>query len=151
MNSEEYQNLCAVNRALIRFRGAYAAWAAAHGMSHTEMLALYDLRDDGICTQKRICTRYRIPPQTVNHTILNLRARGLLQETKSEGREKAFALTESGRESAQPLLDSLNAIESRAIDRFTPEKLASLAQLLGEFGEALDQAIGEEASAAIDR
>ena len=42
MNSEEYQNLCAVNRALIRFRGAYAAWAAAHGMSHTEMLALYD-------------------------------------------------------------------------------------------------------------
>ena len=42
MNSEEYQNLCAVNRALIRFRGAYAAWAAVHSMSHTEMLALYD-------------------------------------------------------------------------------------------------------------
>lgn len=147
MNSEEYENLCAVNRALIRFRGAYATWAAARGMSYTEMLALYDLRDDGLCTQKRICTRYRIPPQTVNHTILNLRARGLLQEAKSEGREKAFALTEAGRQYAQPLLDSLNAVETRAIGRLTPEKLAALAQLLDEFGTALDQALQEEAVA----
>ena len=88
MNSDEYRDLCAVNRALIRFRGAYASWANAHGISYTEMLALYDLRDDGFCTQKRISTRYRIPPQTVNHMILNLRSRGLLHEIESAGREK---------------------------------------------------------------
>ena len=93
MNSEEYQNLCAVNRALIRFRGAYAAWAAVHSMSHTEMLALYDLRDDGICTQKRICTRYRIPPQTVNHTILNLRT---FAGNQIRGPRKGFRSHRSG-------------------------------------------------------
>lgn len=56
-----------ITRAIIKYRGIYAAWSKKHGISYNEMLVFYTIRDDGFCTQKQICDSYLLPRQTINH------------------------------------------------------------------------------------
>ena len=51
MQSANYEIVRDLNRAIIRIRGAYAAWARAHGDSYHELLVLYSLRDFPDCKQ----------------------------------------------------------------------------------------------------
>ena len=73
MDRESLKLLADINRAVIQFRGLYAAWSKEHGISYHELLVLYTIRDQGFCTQKQICDSYLLPRQTMNHVILDLR------------------------------------------------------------------------------
>lgn len=134
-----------INRAVIKFRGVYSAWAKQHGISYHEMLVLYTIRDQGFCTQKGICDSYLLPRQTMNNVMTDLRSRGLLEISPEHcrGREKAFALTEAGRVYAAPLLDSLDRIEMQAVEAFGDENLCKMAQAVALYGDALEQAVKE--------
>lgn len=131
-----------INRAVIRYRAAYSAWAGARGLSYTELLVLYSVREEGVVTLKRISERYLLPRQTVHHALSALRAAGLLAHCreKSEGREKALVLTEEGRAFAAPHLAALDEMESRALERVGGEKTARMTEWLEQFGEALWEA-----------
>ena len=50
----------------------------------------------------------------MNHVLMGLRNQGILQYCKehSVGKEKAYSLTEQGREYATPFLESLDIVES---------------------------------------
>ena len=146
MDPKSLKLLADLNCAVIQFRGLYAAWARRHGISYNEMLVFYTIRDQGYCTQKQICDSYLLPRQTINHVILDLRARGLLTLSRahSAGREKAFVLTEQGREYAAPLLESLDGIETRAIRAFGGENLHALAQTMLAYDRALQSAMETE-------
>ena len=95
MDAASLKLLAELNCAVIQFRGLYAAWAKRHGISYNEMLVYYTIRDQGYCTQKQLCDSYLLPRQTINHVMLDLRARGLLTLSPDHctGREKAFVLT----------------------------------------------------------
>lgn len=132
-----------INRAIIKFRGVYAAWSKKHGISYNEMLVFYTIRDNGFCTQKQICDSYLLPRQTMNHVFAKLCADGLI-EVSSEygtGREKAFILTDRGRIYAAPLIDSLNRIEGRAIELMGKERIRAMTELVQEFDFALNTAL----------
>ena len=97
------------------------------------------------CTQKQICDQYLLPRQTINHVINALRDQGILREQVSlaPGREKAFVLTERGESYMGPFLASMNAMETRAVLRMGPEKLAELTDLMEQYSQALRKAMEE--------
>ena len=145
MNQESLNMLAEINRAIIHFRGLYAAWAKAHGISYHELLVLYTIRDQGFCTQRQICDSYLLPRQTMNHVFLDLRKRGFLDPSPehSVGREKAFVLSEQGKLHAQPLLEALNQTEMRALAAFGPEKLQSMAETVLSYDQTLQRAMAD--------
>lgn len=145
MKLKTLKQLNDVNRAIIKFRGIYSAWSAEHNISYHEMLVFYTIREMGYCVQKQICDSYLLPRQTMNNVITALRKDGILtiSEAFSMGREKAFVLTQKGNTYAKPFLDSLNTVESRAVELLGPEKLEALTELMLEYDQALQKALEE--------
>lgn len=143
MNPESLKLLSAINCAIIQFRGLYAAWSKAHGITYHELLVLYTIREQGYCTQKQICTNYLLPRQTMNHVILDLRNRGFLELSPQHcvGREKAFVLSDLGRQYAEPLLQSLNRMELQALASFGADEIRSLVNAVLSYDQALEHAM----------
>lgn len=106
---------------------------------------LYTLREYGYCTQKQVCDSYILPKQTIHNVISAMRREGILvyDEENSRGREKAFVLSDKGREYAADFLSSLDAVENRALEALGKEKLGKLTELLLEFDSALNTALEE--------
>lgn len=134
-----------VNRAIIKFRAIYFEWSRRHNISYHEMLVLYTIRENGYCTQKQICDNYLLPKQTIHNIISNMRENGILiyDESLSVSREKVFVLSEKGRKYAAPFLDSLDLVESGAMEILGKEKLNKLIELLLEYDMALNKALDE--------
>ncbi|MBO5093891.1 MAG: winged helix-turn-helix transcriptional regulator [Lachnospiraceae bacterium] len=145
MEKETLNLLNRVNRAIIKFRGIYSVWSNERGISYHEMLVLYTIRENGFCTQKQICGNYLLPKQTIHNVIASLRKDGILiyDEKDSKGREKAFVLSEKGKEYAAPFLESLDTVESRALELLGEGKLQVLTELLLEYDRALKLALEE--------
>ena len=145
MDRPSLKLLSDINCAIIKFRGLYAAWAKARGISYNELLVLYTIRDQGYCTQKQICESYLLPRQTINHVMLDLRERGLLELSPEQGtgREKAFVLSAQGRTYAAPLLEALDRMEARAMEAFGRESLQSLVETVLSYDRALESAMDE--------
>lgn len=146
MDRETLKLMNNINRAIIKCRGIYSAWSVAHGISYHEMLVLYTIREYGFCTQKQICDSYLLPKQTIHNVISSMRENGILiyDEKSSRNRQKAFVLTDKGREYAADFLKSLDAVEDRAIELLGGEKLHELTNLLFEFDSTLNAAAEEE-------
>lgn len=134
-----------VNRAIIKFRAIYFEWSRRHNISYHEMLVLYTIRENGYCTQKQICDNYLLPKQTIHNIISNMRENGILiyDESLSVSREKVFVLSEKGREYAASFLESLDLVESGAMEILGKEKLNKLIGLLLEYDMALNKALNE--------
>ena len=134
-----------VNRAIIKFRAIYFEWSRRHNISYHEMLVLYTIRENGYCTQKQICDNYLLPKQTIHNIISNMRENGILiyDESLSVSREKVFVLSEKGRKYAAPFLESLDLVESGAMEILGKEKLNKLIELLLEYDMALNKALDE--------
>ena len=135
-----------ITRAIIKYRGIYAAWSKQHEISYNEMLVFYTIRDEGFCTQKQICDSYLLPRQTMNHVFAKLCADGIIEASAahSAGREKAFVLTERGRAYAEPLIESLNRMEEKAVALMGNEQLRAMKELVQTFDFALNAALEEE-------
>lgn len=146
MDEESLKLLAEINRAIIQFRGLYAAWAKAHGISYHELLVLYTIRDQGYCTQKQICDNYLLPRQTMNHVFLDLRKRGLLEQrsTHGIGREKAFVLSEQGERYARPLLEALNRVELQTLEIVGAKNIRSMVKDVLAYDQALETAMEAE-------
>ena len=146
MKSETLKLLNDINNAIIKFRGIYSAWSYEHGISYNEMLVLYTIREQGYCTQKQICDSYLLPRQTMNHVFMTLRNQGILQYSKelSTKKEKAYTLSEQGKEYAKPFLESLDVVESRAIELLGEDKIETLTTLLLQYDTALTKALEEK-------
>lgn len=143
MDQESLKLLSEINRAIIHFRGLYAAWAKEHGISYHELLVLYTIREQGFCTQKQICDSYLLPRQTMNHVFLDLRKRGLLELNSAHcmGREKAFVLSPQGEQYAQPLIAALNQVELEALETFGKPALQSMIRDVLSYAQALEAAM----------
>ena len=135
-----------ITRAIIKYRGIYAAWSKQHEISYNEMLVFYTIRDEGFCTQKQICDSYLLPRQTMNHVFAKLCADGIIEVSAghSAGREKAFVLTEQGLAYAAPLIESLNRMEEKAVALMGNEQLRAMKELVQTFDSALSAALEEE-------
>lgn len=145
METKKQSLITDLNQAVIQYRGIYSAWSKEHNMSYNEMLVLYTIRDEEFCTQKQICENYLLPRQTMNNVFSRMRKAGIItiDPVRSVGREKAFVLTEKGREYARPFLDSLDQVESRAEELMGRERIMKLTAFMQEFDRALNKALEE--------
>ena len=134
-----------LNRAVIKYRSVYSAWAKEHGVSYNKMLVIYTAQDNGFCTQKQICESYLLPKQTVNHVFVSMLADGELTESpeNNSGREKAYELTAKGIELSKPLLESIGRVEEKASIDMGIEKMRELTALISEYGNLLSNALKE--------
>lgn len=141
MDKELLKLLADINSAVIKFRGLYAAWAKRNGISYHELLVLYTIRDQGFCTQKQICDNYLLPRQTMNHVILELRKRGILEQSPehSPGREKGFVLSDQGKQYAAPLLEALNRMEMQAVETFGRKNIQFMVKELLSYDQVLQE------------
>lgn len=146
MNKQTHELLDNVNRAVIKVRGVYSSWSKKHGIGYNEMLVLYTLRDNGFCSQKMICDSYLLPKQTVNNVIMGMVKDGRLiaSPENDSGREKAYVLSEKGREYAKPLLASLNRFEEKAVRTMDRERIRLMTELLLEYNGVLNAALAED-------
>lgn len=82
----------------------------------------------------------------MNYVFMGLREQGILQYSKehSVGKEKAYILSEQGKEYATPFLESLDVVETRAIRLLGEDKIAMLTGLLLEYDAALNCALEEK-------
>lgn len=146
MNKQTHELLDNVNRAVIKVRGVYSSWSKKHGIGYNEMLVLYTLRDNGFCSQKMICDCYLLPKQTVNNVIMGMAKDGRLiaSPENDSGREKAYVLSEKGREYAKPLLASLNRFEEKAVRTMDRERIRLMTELLLEYNGVLNAALAED-------
>lgn len=145
MDHKTQRLLNGVNKAIIKFRGAYSAWSKKRNISYNEMLVLYTIRDDGYCTQKQICDNYLLPRQTINHVFLTMRKNGILEihPKYRTGKEKVFVLSAKGKAYAQPFLDSLNQVEERAIQLMGEDKIREMTALVCQYDEVLNSSLEE--------
>ena len=143
MDQESLKLLAEINRAIIQYRGLYAVWSKEHGISYHELLVLYTIREQGFCTQKQICDNYLLSRQTMNHVILGLRERGLLELSPEHcmGREKAFVLSKQGERYAEPLLEALNRMEMQTLETFGKENIKPMVQAVLSYDQALECAM----------
>ena len=132
-----------VNTAIIRIRGAYAAWAKEHGLNYHEVLIFYAMRDNKECTQKQIADSYRLPKQTVNNIIITLKDRGYIKLVHGESnrRDKILKLTEQGRKYYNGIMESIMEFEQMASERMGEERIRQMTDLAMEFGQILEDTI----------
>lgn len=145
MDRNKAELLHELNRAIIKFRGSYSVWSNAQGISYHEILVYYTIREYGFCTQKLICESYLLPKQTINNVFANLRKKGILLQdrARSTGREKAFVLSEAGKENYLQCIGKLDEAETDAFDRMGKEKMQALKDLFLEYDKALGLSLGE--------
>ncbi|MDO4338959.1 MAG: MarR family winged helix-turn-helix transcriptional regulator [Eubacteriales bacterium] len=145
MEQENLKLLSDVNHTIIKFRGVYSEWSGRHGISYNEMLVLYTIRENSYCTQKQICENYLLPKQTIHNVIARMRKAGYLvcDESHNNGREKAFVLSQKGKAYAACFMESLDSMETRALETLGKEKLQALTQSVREYSMALYQALDE--------
>lgn len=77
------------------------------------------MRDNEECTQKQISGNYRLPKQTVNNIVTELRREGMitLVPAKDGGREKVLCLTDQGEIYAAGIMEPLLRFEEEAVRR----------------------------------
>lgn len=145
MDQDTRALMCGVNTAIIKIRGAYAAWAKAHGVNYHKTLILYSMRDNEECTQKQISENYRLPKQTVNNIVTELRREGMitLVPAKDGGREKVLCLTEQGEIYAAGIMEPLLRFEEEAARRMGIRGITQMTELAMEFGQILEDAIAD--------
>lgn len=140
MKQTEYLDLlCQVNTAIIKIRGAYAAWARKNGVNYHELLVLYSLRENQECTQKMICNNYLLPKQTVHNVIGTYRNRGWLNLLPGKGKEKILALTEPGKAHAASIMEPLERLEKEVIQQIGPEHLRRMIEMANAYGAVLEE------------
>lgn len=127
------------NIAIIQLRGVYSQWSKVYGISYNETLVIYTLRSQGYCIQKEISDRYLIPRQTIHNVIKQMMNNALLKTDKEKnvGRQKAYVLTEKGKQELQPLMDSLTQYEIDAANQIGITQFKEMNQMLLTYHKAL--------------
>lgn len=136
---EYHQLVVDVNQAIIKIRGAYAAWAKRHEINYHELLVLYSIRDMKVATQKKVCDSYFLPKQTVNNIVVSMKNRGYvtLESVEGLGKEKAIVLTEEGRKYFDRIMEELDECEMDSVNEIGEDQLKSMIEIADKYGEIL--------------
>lgn len=96
------------------------------GISDSTLWILYVLyKEDGICTQKAICSDWYFTKQTINTTISNMVKKGYIQlePIPNSKKEKGILLTKQGYALAKKTANELRKAEIAAYSKLTLAEL----------------------------
>ncbi len=126
--------------AIIKIRGAYAAWTRENGVRYHKMLVFYSICDNQTCSQRQICEDYVLPKQTVHNTVRTLTEAGYLRLVPS-GRNrkgKRLQLTARGREYAKQIMEPLMRLEETAVQEMGMENIRTMTEAALRYGKILE-------------
>lgn len=141
------RSLAAFREASMQFDAAYARFAKLCGLSETEYWALL-LVSEGANTQREICGKLSVSPQTLNSAFKLLVSKGLvrLEPLEHNQRTKQIILTPAGRQFVEQNVTRMHRLEERAWQSLSPEEQESLTGLTRRFGTLITAALDEEAN-----
>ena len=146
---EPYQSdscsLAAFRAASMQFDAAYARFAKLCGLSETEYWSLL-LVSEGAATQREICGKLSISPQTLNSAFKQLVGKGLvrLEPLEHNQRTKQIILTQAGKQFVEQNVARMHRIEEQAWQTLSPEEQESLTVLIRRFGALITAALDQE-------
>lgn len=146
MDSNIYKILTDINCSIVKFRSIYANWAKDKGINYHELLVLYTLRDNPLCTQKEICESYFLPKQTINNIVADLKKKGYinLKSDERNKRLKLFELTSEGKIYADRYMKELTYCEENSIKMFGEKRLKQITDMLNEYCGILNMNLYEK-------
>lgn len=142
--NEVMEQSIAFEQTLKKREDAYRRYAAALGLTNTELWALDALwRAGGEAEQRHLCKAWLFPKQTVSHALAKLGARGLVTLDPIEGTRggKLARLTEMGRAYCEHELADLVAAECDSFAQFTAQERVALIDLSQRQCDALAEAV----------
>lgn len=142
MDQTEYISILSqVNAAIIKIRGAYAAWARKNGINYHELLLLYSLRENPKCSQKLVCDSYFLPKQTIHNIVRTYQSKGWMELLPGEGKEKLLMLTESGRAHSASIMGPVERMEQEVVRRMGLDPLRRMTELAFDYGTILESVL----------
>lgn len=138
-------SLAAFRAASMQFDAAYARFAKLCGLSETEYWSLL-LVSEGAATQREICGKLSISPQTLNSAFKQLVGKGLvrLEPLEHNQRTKQIILTQAGKQFVAQNVARMHRIEEQAWQTLSPEEQESLTVLTRRFGALITAALDRE-------
>lgn len=120
--------------------GLYTLFAQRCGVSTALVLVFYLLKFDDGATQKQISETCKIPKQTVNALIRQLKVDGYVDMAVGENdrREKKITLTPAGQAYAAQTLKPFLDLTKAAFKRAGVDCIHQLCQSLARLGDALE-------------
>jgi len=132
----------AISAEVIRIVELYCNWSQKQGMPYWVAQVLYILRlSNGAVTQKQICEMCKMPKQTINNLIRQLKTEGFITLVSSveDKREKKIQLTQLGENYVQESLKPFQEINEKVVDSVGLDLLHQLTKGLNTLGNALER------------
>jgi MarR family transcriptional regulator, organic hydroperoxide resistance regulator len=132
-----------VSAAIVPVARAHRALAATLlariGLYPGQELLLFQLAEQGGCTQRELADRMRIEPPTVTKMLGRMEQHGLIERSPDprDARATRVALSAKGYETVTEAQRLWEELERRTIAGLTPDEQATLRVLLGKVSDAL--------------
>ncbi len=132
--------------AISNFEKIYIANTPKIGRQSSELWLMYALNDGKAHSQKQICEEWGFPRTTLNTVTKKCEAAGYLTLTLIPGkrREMQICLTETGKNYANQILDTVYRAEDRAMEKILEKYSADFIDILGDFVKCLEASFEQE-------
>lgn len=99
-----------------------------HGLEDLETYILIHLDIIDCPSQKNLCDKFKVPKQTINNVIINLRNDDLIffESDKNDKRKKIIRLTKKGEKKRKEILDLLNESDRMIYEDLGYEKASEI-------------------------
>lgn len=112
----------------------YHRIALETGLSDSAFFILYSIAEFGDgCLQKDIADHYFISRKTINSSIKNLEARGIIELRKGKRRDMHLYLTEAGHALVKEKILPVFELENSVFQEFSKEECQQLIQLTKKY------------------
>lgn len=116
------------------------------GLNNLESIILFHIDKIDNLTQKDLVNKLKMPKQTINSIIMNLKENDLIymKASDSDKRVKTLVLTQKGEEEVSNINKSLHLSNNKIYDQLGKETIASIESDLNKMIEVIEKNLNEE-------
>ena len=116
------------------------------GLNNLESIILFHIDKIDNLTQKDLVNKLKMPKQTINSIIMNLKENDLIymKASDSDKRVKTLVLTQKGEEEVSNINKSLHLSNNKIYDQLGKETNASIESDLSKMIEVIEKNLNEE-------
>ena len=116
------------------------------GLNNLESIILFHIDKIDNLTQKDLVNKLKMPKQTINSIIMNLKENDLIymKASDSDKRVKTLVLTQKGEEEVSNINKSLHLSNNKIYDQLGKETIASIESDLSKMIEVIEKNLNEE-------
>lgn len=142
MNQKRRNQIHQINYLTSEMESFYHQASVKLGVSDSVSKILYTIYDMGEnCLLSDVYKKTGISKQTVNSSIRNLEAQGILYLQQHTGRAKKIVLTEKGREYIQKTAARIYEAEIQAFDTWSEDEIDTYVRMLEKYADCLRQQV----------